>query len=193
MKLKTFKDFINEDFRSTLPGKGIIITKGINDDQIELEINFYHEKLETINLKQYMATFINKNAYNFLTDSVYGKPEILRFLLFYYNNSFTIYIFNGYISHLHFVRLLDSPSNKPKWINTESFSKLYRDCFKGKAYSDPEEEKNKLEELKIIWCLPGLYKPGKIECFASNFYTYLLAQLDVHTKLGFNLTTWNSF
>jgi hypothetical protein len=182
MKLKTFKEFINEDFRTTLPGKGVIESYIDNGT----EINFYYEKIKTINLREYLATFMNKNAYDFLTHSNYGRPDYFRFLLFYYNNSFTIYVFNGNVSHINFVELLDSPDKKPKWINIKSFSKFYLNIF------STEEEKNKLEELNTMWCLPGLYKNGIIKSNASSFYINLLAQLGFHEKLGFDDDTWKS-
>jgi hypothetical protein len=192
MTFKTFKEFIEEDFNSTFPGKGII-DRDIDD---ETEINYYYEKLKTIDLRKYMTTFTgnraNKDAINnFLTNSNYGTPDFLRFFLVYYNNAFTIYVFNGYISHLSFADLLDTPANKPKWINTKSFSELYSNVNIVDT-KEEEEEKNKLEELKTIWCLPGTYDKGKIETNASPFYMNLLAKLGVHVKLGFDIDTWNS-
>ncbi len=184
MKLKTFKEFIKEDFRSSLFGKGAII-----DYDDEYKINFYHEKIEKINLREYIATFDNKKAYDFLTFPVLGRPDFLRFLLFYYDNSFTIYVFHGDLLHDIFVEIVDSYAKKPISINIESFSKLYLDTYK-KVYK-PKEEKNKLEELKTIWCFHGAYDEGKIISYATSLYMNLLAKSGIPEKLGFDDDTWN--
>jgi hypothetical protein len=191
---KSFKEFIEENFRSSLPGKGFINS---NDKD---EINYYHETLNTLNLNDYMATFThssNKDAVNnFLTNPDYGKPPFLRFFLVYYNNYFTIYVFHGYIRHTYFVDLLNNKLSSlvVKPIPIDDYTTLYNDCFKRKLYdeNDPKAERNKLEELKTIWCLPGLYDRGKIETNASRKYMNLIAKLDFHKKLGFSDETWSS-
>jgi hypothetical protein len=179
MTLKSFKEFIYEDFRSSQFGKG-----KIND----IDVDFYHEKLDTINLKEYINTFFkNRRVSMFLSSPLYGTPDFLRFLLFYCRGSFHIFVFNGRVSHNNFIKMLDD--TEYNYTPIENYKELYRDCLR--EYYNKDEEQEKLEELENIWCFPGMYD-SEIKSLSASKYLDLLAKLDIHKKLGFDENTWKS-
>jgi hypothetical protein len=190
---KTFKDFLKEDYLSSLHRKGLIDGN---------EINYYMEKFAVnpnspFNINDYMATFMNhkKTVYDFLTNPFFGKPGYLRFLLVYYDNQFTMYIFNSYIRHTLFVNLLDdlSSSFSMKPIPVD-YKTLYKNSYKRNFYEDDDldAEKEVLNQLNTIWCLPGLYDGETIKTLSSRKYMELLEKLNWHKKLGFNDRNWST-
>jgi hypothetical protein len=192
MKFKSFKEFINENFRSALPRVGKMGTQNI-------DVNFYFEKIteKTFDIQLYLNSFANKETFNFL-----DRPKFLRFILIYYNNNYYCFVFNGKYGHGSFIEMIEKTKDEDNFIkDIQSYEDVYFSAYtygtkvKSKKFlttSMDITDDEKLEELKTMWCLLGVYDKGQYQSWGSERYLELLAKLGVPEKLGFDYDTWKS-